>query len=240
MAVFPYQLIRENPAGYVQLPKYHEDVRKTRERLKIISMDQYKQILEITPESNEFYIPLEIVFNTGLRRGEVCGLEWNVVGLNEHTIEVKQAMQQEPQGQYSITTPKSAASYRTILVGQSLVDVLKKHRKQQMVNKMRYGKFYVDSNFVCTKENGQPVTPNAIKYSCNRVSKQLGFPFNFHSLRHTHATMLLENDANIKEIQERLGHSRIATTMDTYSHVTRKMKQETVDIFENMLKNSSN
>jgi ATP-dependent helicase/nuclease subunit A len=133
------------------------------------------------------------------------------------------------------SAPKSTAVYRTILIGQSLVDILKKHRKHQMESKLRYGKYYMDSNFVCTKENGHPVTLNSAKYSCTRIQKQLGFPFNFHSLRHTHATMLLENGANIKEIQARLGHSRISTTMDTYSHVTRKMKQETVDIFERMM-----
>ena len=63
-------------------------------------------------------------------------------------------------------------------------------------------------------------------------------PFNFHSLRHTHATLLLENGAKMKEISERLGHSRISITMDTYSHVTDKMRNETVDIMENLRKNS--
>ncbi|HFM5418341.1 TPA: tyrosine-type recombinase/integrase, partial [Enterococcus faecium] len=60
----------------------------------------------------------------------------------------------------------------------------------------------------------------------------------FHSLRHTHATLLLENGAKMKEISERLGHSRISITMDTYSHVTDKMRNETVDIMENLRKNS--
>ncbi|MBK1025975.1 tyrosine-type recombinase/integrase, partial [Enterococcus faecium] len=60
---------------------------------------------------------------------------------------------------------------------------------------------------------------------------------NFHSLRHTHATLLLENGAKMKEISERLGHSRISITMDTYSHVTDKMRNETVDIMENLRKN---
>lgn len=57
-----------------------------------------------------------------------------------------------------------------------------------------------------------------------------------HSLRHTHATLLLKNGANIKEMQKRLGHSKLATTMDTYSHITDKMKNNTVNIFENALK----
>ena len=67
--------------------------------------------------------------------------------------------------------------------------------------------------------------------------KELGIDFNFHSLRHTHATMLLEDGVKPKIVQERLGHSRIATKMDKYVHVTRKMKTEAVDIFAQRLKN---
>ncbi len=80
------------------------------------------------------------------------------------------------------------------------------------------------------------MTPNSIKWYTGKIRKQTGVDFNFHSFRHTHATMLLENGAKPKEIQRRLGHSRLATTMDTYAHVTQKMKKETVDIFEQMLK----
>lgn len=185
MAVFPYQLIKDNPANYITMPKYHDDVRVTRESLKIISMDQYKKILAITPPASSFYIPFQIAFNTGMRRGEVCGLEWDAVNFTDCTIEVKQAMQQEQKGSYSITTPKTKSSFRTILVSQSLIDTLRKHRKQQLEAKMRYGQYYRDSNFVCTKENGKPVTPNSIKYACRRIEEKLGFPFNFHSLRHT-------------------------------------------------------
>ena len=67
------------------------------------------------------------------------------------------------------------------------------------------------------------------------VNYELGINFNFHSLRHTHATMLLEAGSNIKDIQERLGHSKLATTMDTYSHVTAEMKNNTVNILENII-----
>ena len=112
-------------------------------------------------------------------------------------------------------------------------------KKRQLENKLFYGSNYFDGNFICTKENGQPVTPNSIKYNVEKVRKLTGVDFNFHSFRHTHATMLLENNAKPKEIQTRLGHSRIATTMDTYAHVTKKMKKDTVDIFEQMLKNNS-
>ncbi|WP_232365231.1 tyrosine-type recombinase/integrase [Lentilactobacillus fungorum] len=86
------------------------------------------------------------------------------------------------------------------------------------------------------RETSSPRIPS--KYYCTEIQKKLGFPFSFHSLRHTHATMLLENGAKMKEVRHRLGHAKITTTMDTYSHVTRKMQNQTVNIFEKMLKQS--
>jgi len=67
------------------------------------------------------------------------------------------------------------------------------------------------------------------------IQEKLGIDFNFHSLRHTHATLLLEQGAPIKDIQARLGHSRSGITLDTYSHLTDKMKNQTVDIFEKLM-----
>ena len=90
---------------------------------------------------------------------------------------------------------------------------------------------------MCTKENGEPLTTNTYKYLSRVVNNELCINFSMHSLRHTHATLLLENRANMKDIQKRLGHSKLATTMDTYSHVTSKMKNNTVNIFENITKN---
>lgn len=103
---------------------------------------------------------------------------------------------------------------------------------------MKYGKWYHDSNAICTKEDGELVTPSSVKSHTRRISKTLSISFNFHSLRHTHATLFLENGAKMKKISERLGHSRISITMDTYSHVTKKMRNEAVDIFAQRLKRS--
>ncbi|WP_373471827.1 tyrosine-type recombinase/integrase [Carnobacterium alterfunditum] len=88
-----------------------------------------------------------------------------------------------------------------------------------------------------TKENGKVVTPNVVRWYCNYGIKETGVDFTFHSFRHTHATLLLENGAKGKAIQERLGHSRISTTIDTYSHLTSKTKKETVKIFKDLMKN---
>ncbi len=87
--------------------------------------------------------------------------------------------------------------------------------------------------------NNDPTLYVTIPNMTKKSGKITGIDFNFHSFRHTHATMLLENGAKPKEIQARLGHPRIATTMDTYAHVTIKLKKETADILEQMLSDAS-
>jgi integrase len=87
-------------------------------------------------------------------------------------------------------------------------------------------------SMVCTRENGQFVTPTHFKSAAKIIRESLQIDFNFHSLRHTHATRLIENGANIKDVQARLGHSNIRTTLDTYTHVTDSMAEKSVEIFE--------
>lgn len=236
MAVYPWGLIKQNPMLYVKIPKYEERP-TTKKDLKIISLEDFDHMLEITPEGHPFYIPLNIGFYTGMRVGEVCGLTWDNVDLSNGTITVEKQMVKND-GAWVYGTPKTSSSNRTIFIGQTLLAILKKHKKQQLENRMKYGKLYIDSNAVCTKEDGELVTPSVVKWNTRRISNALSLSFNFHSLRHTHATLLLENGAKMKEISERLGHSRISITMDTYSHVTDKMRNETVDIMENLRKNS--
>lgn len=235
-AVYPYQIIQENPASYVDMPRYEPDRQKTRQDLKIISLGQYQQLLDACPPADAFHMPLVIAFNTGMRRGEVLGLEWDMVDLEAGTIRVERNMIQKGNGVFDLDSPKSAAGFRTITIGPTLINELKDKRKSQMENRIRYGNLYNDSNFVCTWENGNPVTPGYIKYRSRKLEDQLGFPFSFHSLRHTHATMLLEAGEKPKVVQQRLGHARISTTMDTYMHVTREMQNDTVTRFEDFLK----
>ena len=236
MAVYPWGLIKQNPMLYVKIPKY-EARPTTKKDLKIISLEDFDHMLEITPEGHPFYIPLNIGFYTGMRVGEVCGLTWDDVDFSNGTITVEKQMVKND-GAWVYGTPKTSSSNRTIFIGQTLLAILKKHKKQQLENRMKYGKLYIDPNAVCTKEDGELVTPSVVKWNTRRISNALSLSFNFHSLRHTHATLLLENGAKMKEISERLGHSRISITMDTYSHVTDKMRNETVDIMENLRKNS--
>ncbi|KLU76908.1 hypothetical protein ADU80_06495 [Clostridium botulinum] len=233
MAVYPYQLIKENPMQYVTMPKYN-DLKNTPDNLKIITLDEFRRIIKRFPEKSNFYIPLQIAFNTGMRAAEVCGLTWDCVNLKNKTIKVQKIIIKEKR-EWVFGSPKTKSSYRTILIGNTLVNILKHHKKCQIENKLKYGEYYTNNNFVCTKENGKLVTTDSFKYLSRVINYELQINFCFHSLRHTHATMMLEAGANIKDIQHRLGHSKLSTTMDTYSHVTNKLTQASVDLFESII-----
>lgn len=232
-AVYPYKLIIENPMQYVKLPKKENKV-STISDLKILPLSSIKKILNFLEPSNSFYIPFQIGLNTGMRVSEVCGLTWDCVNLSEGTIRVNKILV-NVKNEWVFGTPKTQASYRTINVGDTLINILKEHKERQEENKIKYGEHYQNNDFVCTKENGENVTPASCKWSGRNLRVKLNIDFNFHSLRHTHATLLLEKKAPIKDIQARLGHSRSGITLDTYSHLTEKMKNQTVDIFESLM-----
>lgn len=235
MAVYPYKYIKENPMLYVKTPKMQEN-KKSKEDLKVLSLDNFNKIIKRFPQGTSFYIPLQIAFHTGMRGGEVTALQWDNIDFEIGTIKVEHTLIGKGKGNFELGTPKTTSSNRVIKIGDTLINILKQHKLYQKEMKLKYGQWYTNSNWVCTKENGEHITTDSIKYLSRVVNYELMIKFDFHSLRHTHATMLLESGANIKDIQKRLGHSKLSTTMDTYSHVTDKMESETVDILESIIK----
>jgi len=91
-------------------------------------------------------------------------------------------------------------------------------------------------NVICARIDGNLLTTNGMKYVSKVVKYELNIDFKFHSLRHTHATLLIQNGANIKDIQTRLGHASVETTLDTYTHSTEDSSRNTADLFEQISK----
>lgn len=234
-AVYPWGFIKENPMQYVIMPNY--DVRKSTEGdLKILPVESIQKITDYLEEGHPLQIPFLIGLHTGMRVSEVCGLFWDDVDLGAGTISVKRIVVSKDR-KWIYGTPKTKSSERKILIGDTLISILKKHKLWIKKNRLKYGPSYSDGDHVCVKENGDNITPSVIKYNTRKLKENINVDFNFHSLRHTHATLLMENGAKVKDIQERLGHSRSAITIDTYSHLTQKVRRESVDIFEQAMRN---
>ena len=254
-AVFPSEFIKENPMQYIKYPKYEHT--KTEISHKVISPENFQRIIDRFPFGTSFYIMLMIGYYTGCRIGEATSLTWDDINLEKQTININKILYKR-QKTWFFGSTKTKSSVRQITIGETLTKALKNQKAWQEKNQVKYGEYYVwqyekagengrrlyslDSsirhdgltpvNMVCTKENGEMVTPVAFKWATKVIHYGLGLEFNFHSLRHTHATILLENGANVKDVQNRLGHARIETTLGIYTHSTEKTAAQSVDIFE--------
>lgn len=150
----------------------------------------------------------------------------------------------------------------------TLCNALKKEKAEQLKNELKYGEYYtihvlkkeidekgndmfrvvpvqkcVDSQLkhvrlICITENGQYTSTDSFKYCSRVIHNELHLAFDYHSLRHTHATRLIEAGANVKNVQARLGHTNINTTLQTYVHDTEVMGQQSVELFEQITKTS--
>lgn len=164
-----------------------------------------------------------------------------------------------------ITDTKTKSSRRTIPFGETLYQALKTEKTFQAKNEIKLGGRYIiqaiekrqddqsrellrivstpkeDSvlpriHLVCVDSLGRHTTSEVLKYCSRIINKELGIIFDYHTLRHTHATILIESGADVKNVQTRLGHSRIETTLQTYVHDTETMATRSVDLFENATK----
>ncbi len=172
-----------------------------------------------------------------MRVGEVCGLEWKNIDMDTRMIRVVSSLQMQ-NGQWKLTTPKTSAGVRSIPINNLLYQELLEAKDLQVQNAEYYGEFYTHSDFVCTKENGQTVTTNTTKHLSRTVNHKMGINFKFHYLRHTFASKLLEAGEHPKVVQEILGHKKISTTLDTYSHVTGNLKSSAVSTIESFVVSS--
>lgn len=239
-AVVPAGLIKQNPMLNVSLPSYdtYEDRKKKtkeEEKVAILSSDDIKEIFERFPEGSNMYLPIQIAYHTGMRGGEVCALQWNDIDFDNKLIHVKHTLVNKGRGIFELGPTKTKKSKRDILMGDTLINILKKWRTKQKENRLSYGSYYKLTDFVCTKENGTPITTNSIKYLSRIVNYELKINFNFHMFRHTHATMLVASGASFKDIQARLGHSNIETTMNLYAETSDILQQDTINKFETLV-----
>jgi integrase len=133
-----------------------------------------------------------------------------------------------------LKAPKSGHS-RTVTLPHAAIEGLNRHRKNQAAEKLLHGKDYKDGDLVFCEEDGRPWKPNAFTGHWDRFKRKQGLDIRWHDLRHTYATLLLGQGVHPKVVQEALGHSTIAITMDLYSHVSPNLQEEAAQKLDALL-----
>lgn len=225
------ELLPSNPAKKIQLPK---DKKK---EMKVWDIDEIRAFLKIASK-DRLYPAFHLAITTGMRRGEILGLRWKDVDLDKGILYVRQTLSKD--GKRFLSGAKTESSVRSIKLSNETIAVLRKHKARVAKEKLQLGPDYVDYDLVVCTSKGTPVNPENLKKTYERLIKEADVPkIRFHDLRHTHATMLLAQGVHAKVISERLGHSNIKITLDTYSHVLPNMQEEAANQIDALLSKSN-
>ena len=200
------KLIAVNPAEGCALPRLEH------REMKTLPVEQLQSFLREAKDSGVFELYyLELV--TGLRRGELLGLKWEDIDLERGDLRVRRQIARI-NGEVVEAPLKTKNAYRTLPLAEDTIDVLKAQRK-----KTGDGPF--------PSPTGGPISPDSVLHMLHRVLKRAGLPrIRFHDLRHTFATLALQNGVDVKTVSGMLGHFSAGFTLDTYAHVTTASRRQ--------------
>ena len=224
------RILITNPASSVTPPK------KQQQEARFLSKKELNELLcHLRETADNIYVPAYLAAHTGARRGEILGLRWCDVDLEKRTVTIQQSLNWGKGGKLYFSDVKSSSSKRQIALTAENVQVLKLHRQEQLERMMKNRKNYVDQGLVCAEADGTPMNPVSVSSRMRQVMQALGLKASLHSLRHTHATLLIQSGAPMKFVSARLGHATTAFTSDVYGHRTLSDDFRIAELFERTL-----
>jgi integrase len=209
----------------------------SREEMCPLTPEQAKLLLQVAHEAGDRLAALYVLaIHTGLRQGELLGLKWDDVDLEDGSLQVRRTLAITKNGPV-LTPPKTTGSRRSVKLTSNAIEALKRHLERQLGEIDRIGSLWSENGLIFASEKGEPINRhNLTRRSFKPLLKRAGLPqIRFHDLRHTCATLLLTRNVNVKIVSEMLGHSTIAITLDTYSHVLPNMRDQAAAAMEEAL-----
>ncbi|HID0817714.1 site-specific integrase [Clostridium botulinum] len=216
---------------------------ETQERKIEVFSDEEINALKIALKGHRLKFLILLALGTGLRQGELLGLKWSDIDINNKQLKVERSIKQvniissNGSREYKtiVQSPKTKNSIRTVPMPSNLISDLKEHSKLQKQEKLKCGNSYNDTDYVFTTEIGNTMNARNVTKSYERLLKKAKIPYKkFHSLRHTYATKLFEVNVPLKTVQMLLGHSDISITANIYTHVMPKEKVKAVEKLNNL------
>lgn len=207
-----WQLLSINPADGVDPP------RKATTEIVILDEQESMKLIRAA-EGTRYHIPILLAATMGMRRGEILGLRWCDVDLDEGRVHVRQALFRI-NGENKFKEPKTPKSRRSITMPSLTTEALKSLKRRQADERLALGPAYNDLDLVCCRADGKHLSLSSCSKAVPDLAIKTGLPnVTMKGLRHSHASHLLRQGQHPKIVSSRLGHSAIGITMDTYSHM---------------------
>ncbi|MBI3910611.1 MAG: site-specific integrase [Armatimonadetes bacterium] len=225
-----WQLLARNPADAVDPP------RPAPQEMAALDEAGTARLLEAARDT-WLYVPILLAIATGMRRGEILGLRWQDVDLEKGALSVRQTLEQTQANGLAFKQPKTPKSRRAVALPAVIVQELRRHRGAQAERQLLLGPTYHKSDLVCCHDDGSLIRPSVLSKCFGSLLRRSGLAHvRFHDLRHTHATQLLREGVHVKIVSERLGHSTVGITLDTYSHVLPGMQEDAARRMDTVLR----
>ena len=216
------RMIPFNPCEGVVLPKLK------RYKAKVYDLEMIHRLLDVA-KGTEMYLPILLCVTAGLRRGELLALRWHNIDFKNNVLQVRSNMVRGEED-FIIKSPKTEAGIRDIRVGSEVMAVLREERKRYLEDAIMQGIGFQNLNFVIHQKNGAPIRPDSMSQKWRRFLENNRLPsIRFHDLRHSNATALIQAGVNPRVVQQRLGHSDVNITLNTYTHVLPEMDMDAAE-----------
>ena len=224
-----WQIIKENVAKYIKPPK----VQKT--EITFLNEEQLQILLnELKNAPHQQCVMIKLFLLTGLRRGELCGLEWR--DIDDITISIRRSSQYIPGNGIFTKEPKTKSSLRVLPMSTSMKKLLVQHKKWQTSVKEEMSEDWVETDRLFTTSYGMPIHPDTVTGWFDKFVKKLDIPkVSIHGLRHTFITLLISKGIDIVTVADLAGHSMASTTVNMYAHSLQTKKAEAISEISNII-----
>lgn len=217
------QYIQHNPTHKIKIPKD-----SSTNKIDVYTVDEIRELQSVV-KGTDMELPVALLFDCVMRRGELLGLRYSDINFDKSTITIRNSLVESEDSKVPVLKDcKTDESYREIMVTEHTMKLLKKQRAIYKQNKLRQGKTFVDGDFVICQENGKPFLPKSFTRKWTRTLEMHGLRhIKLHGTRHSAISLLLSEGLPLHMVQQRAGHKDPQITLSVYSHVA-KDKQNIV------------